>query len=125
MDGRRCFRQSQISAGCSYTATVRHSPTSISAESTHRNLIEDMRIGYAPGGCLRRWLTQLGYSLQSQRHAGLVTSAGYDAYTHRIVFPLEGNLYGRSLSVTAPPHRFLPAPRVAFTHGTKPGYIQR
>src|SRR3989475_9714787 len=28
--------------------------------------------------------------------------------TRRIVFPLEGNLYGRSLSVTAPPHRFLP-----------------
>jgi len=28
--------------------------------------------------------------------------------TRIIVFPLEGNLYGRSLSVTAPPHRFLP-----------------
>jgi hypothetical protein len=27
---------------------------------------------------------------------------------HRIVFPLEGNLYGRSLSDAAPPHRFLP-----------------
>jgi DNA primase len=26
----------------------------------------------------------------------------------RIVFPLEGNLYGRSLSPSAPPHRFLP-----------------
>jgi len=71
-------------------------------------LIEEMRIGYAPGGCLRRWLTQLGYPLQSQLHAGLVTSAGYDAYTHRIVFPLEGNLYGRSLSTAAPAHRFLP-----------------
>jgi len=71
-------------------------------------LIEEMRIGYAPGGCLRRWLTQLGYPLQSQRHAGLVTSAGYDAYIHRIVFPLEGNLYGRSLSTAAPAHRFLP-----------------
>lgn len=71
-------------------------------------LIEEMRIGYAPGGCLRRWLTQLGYALQSQRQAGLVTSAGYDSYTHRIVFPLEGNLYGRSLSTAAPPHRFLP-----------------
>jgi DNA primase len=71
-------------------------------------LIEEMRIGYAPGGCLRRWLTQLGYPLQSQREVGLVTSAGYDAYTHRIVFPLEGNLYGRSLSMAAPPHRFLP-----------------
>ena len=71
-------------------------------------LIEHMRIGYAPGGCLRGWLTQLGYPLQVLRQAGLVTGAGYDAYTHRIVFPLEGNLYGRSLSVTAPPHRFLP-----------------
>jgi hypothetical protein len=26
----------------------------------------------------------------------------------RIVFPLEGNLYGRSISAAAPPHRFLP-----------------
>jgi DNA primase len=25
-----------------------------------------------------------------------------------LVFPLEGNLYGRSLSAAAPPHRFLP-----------------
>jgi DNA primase len=33
---------------------------------------------------------------------------GYDAYVRRIVFPLEGNLYGRSLSPAAPPHRFLP-----------------
>jgi DNA primase len=38
----------------------------------------------------------------------LVNAAGYDAYVHRIVFPLEGNLYGRSLSASAPPHRFLP-----------------
>ena len=71
-------------------------------------LIEQMRIGYAPGGCLRSWLTQLGYPLQALRQAGLVTGAGYDAYIHRIVFPLEANLYGRSLSVTAPAHRFLP-----------------
>lgn len=27
---------------------------------------------------------------------------------HRIVFPLEGNLYERSISASAPPHRFLP-----------------
>ncbi|SPE29361.1 hypothetical protein SBA3_1550013 [Candidatus Sulfopaludibacter sp. SbA3] len=51
---------------------------------------------------------QLGHSLQTLRQAGLVTASGYDAYTHRIVFPLENNLYGRSLSATAPPHRFLP-----------------
>jgi DNA primase len=71
-------------------------------------LIEHMRIGYAPGGCLRGWLTQLGYPLSALRQAGLVSAAGYDTYMHRIVFPLEGNLYGRSISASAPPHRFLP-----------------
>ncbi len=72
-------------------------------------LIEQMRIGYAPGGgCLRRWLTLLGYPLPALRQAALVTAVGYDAFMHRIVFPLEGNLYGRSISPSAPPHRFLP-----------------
>ena len=71
-------------------------------------LIEHMRIGYAPGGCLRGWLTQLGYPLSVLREAGLVSAVGYDTYMHRIVFPLEGNLYGRSISASAPPHRFLP-----------------
>jgi DNA primase len=71
-------------------------------------LIEHMRIGYAPGGCLRGWLTQLGYPLPALCQAGLLTGAGYDAYVRRIVFPLEDNLYGRSLSAAAPPHRFLP-----------------
>jgi transposase InsO family protein len=68
--------------------------------------IELMRIGYAPGGCLRGWLTQLGHPLPTLRQAGLETSMGYDAYVRRIVFPLEGNLYGRSLSAAAPPHHF-------------------
>jgi DNA primase len=71
-------------------------------------LIEHMGIGYAPGGCLRGWLMELGYPLTALRQAGLVTAVGYDAYTHRIVFPMEGNLYGRSISASAPPHRFLP-----------------
>lgn len=71
-------------------------------------LIEHMQVGYAPGGCLRAWLMQLGYSLQTLRQAGLVTASGYDAYRHRVVFPLDGNLYGRSLSAAVPPHRFLP-----------------
>ncbi len=70
--------------------------------------IELMRIGYAPGGCLRGWMTQLGHPLTTLHQAGLVTHLGYDAYVRRIVFPLEGNLYGRSLSAAAPPHRFLP-----------------
>jgi DNA primase len=71
-------------------------------------LVERMRIGYAPGGCLRGWLTQLGYSRQALRQAGLMTATGYDTYSHRIVFPLDGNLYGRSLSAAVSPHRFLP-----------------
>ena len=74
-------------------------------------VIEQMRIGYAPGGCLRAWLTELGYPLHVLRQAGLVTASGYDCYRHRVVFPLEGNLYGRSLSAAAPPHRFLPGPK--------------
>jgi DNA primase len=71
-------------------------------------LIERMRIGYAPGGCLRSRLMQLGYPLAALHQAGLITAVGYDAYVNRIVFPLEGNLYGRSISPSAPPHRFLP-----------------
>jgi DNA primase len=71
-------------------------------------VIEHMRIGYAPGGCLRGWLTQLGYPVDALRQAGLVNASGYDTYAHRVVFPLDGNLYGRSLSTAAPPHRFLP-----------------
>jgi DNA primase len=71
-------------------------------------LIEHMRIGYAPGGGLRGWLMQMGHPLQVLRQSGLVTAVGFDAYRHRLVFPLEGNLYGRSISASAPPHRFLP-----------------
>jgi DNA primase len=71
-------------------------------------LIELMRVGYAPGGCLRGWLMQLGHSLPALRQSGLVTAAGYDAYIRRIVFPLGENLYGRSISASAPAHRFLP-----------------
>jgi DNA primase len=54
-----------------------------------KELVEHMRIGYAPGGCLRGWLMQLGFPVEILRQAGLVTGAGYDAYIHRIVFPLE------------------------------------
>jgi hypothetical protein len=84
-----------------------------------------MRIGYAPGGGLRGWLMPLGHPLQALRQSGLVTAVGYDAYRHRLVFPLEGNLYGRSISAAAPPHRFLPVPRVACTPGSKSGAIRK
>ena len=70
-------------------------------------VIEELRIGYAPGRCLRAWLTSLGYPLAALQQAGLVNIDGYDTFSHRIVFPLEGNLYGRSIGA-AVPHRFLP-----------------
>src|SRR5882724_2902273 len=70
-------------------------------------LVEQMRIGYAPGRCLRAWLMSMGYALRDLRQAGVVTLEGFDAFAHRIVFPLDTNLYGRSIG-KAYPHRFLP-----------------
>jgi len=73
----------------------------------HAELIEQLRIGYAPGRCMRASLTSLGYPLKSLQQAGLVNAEGHDTYSHRIVFPLECNLYGRSVGA-AFPHMFLP-----------------
>ena len=70
--------------------------------------IEHMRIGYAPGHCLRSWLTQLGYPLSVLQQAGLINAAGHDSYIRCIVFPLESNLYGRSIRSSPVLHRFMP-----------------
>jgi DNA primase len=70
-------------------------------------LVERMRIGYAPGRCLRAWLMSMGYALRDLQQAGVVTLEGFDTFAHRIVFPLDANLYGRSIG-NACPHRFLP-----------------
>ena len=76
------------------------------------NLIEELRIGYAPGGNLRRHLADLGYSLDLLLRAGLINSQGRDALCRRIIFPCYEhshvtNLYGRSIGA-AFPHRLLP-----------------
>ena len=76
-------------------------------------LIQELRIGYAPGGSLRRYLTAQGYSCDLLRRFGLVNRQGYDAFYRRVVFPCHQNgrvvnLYGRSIVTSAPPHRFLP-----------------
>ena len=78
-------------------------------------LIDELRIGYAPGGNLRRHLTDQGYSLESLQRAGLVNLQGCDAFYRRVVFPCRQdtqvvNLYGRSIGAAAP-HRFLPGPK--------------
>ena len=71
-------------------------------------VVEHMRIGYAPGRCLRSWLTQLGYPLSVLQQAGLINAAGYDSYIRCIVFPLESNLYGRTVRSSPILHRFMP-----------------
>ena len=78
-------------------------------------LIQELRIGYAHGGNLRRHLTAQGFSFALLQRAGLVSRQGFDAFYHRVVFPCcqDGrvvNLYGRSFG-TAFPHRFLPGSR--------------
>ena len=75
-------------------------------------LIQELQMGYAPGGSLRRHLLAQGYSLDLLRRTGLVNPQGHDALYQRVVFPCcqDGrivNLYGRSIG-TAFAHRFLP-----------------
>ena len=74
--------------------------------------IQELRIGYAPGGSLRRHLTVQGYSCALLQRLGLLNSQGCDAFYRRIIFPCchSGrviNLYGRSITA-AVAHRFLP-----------------
>lgn len=77
--------------------------------------IQELHIGYAPGGCLRRHLTAQGHACDLLQHLGLLNTRGCDAFYQRIIFPCcQGerviNLYGRSI-LTAFPHRFLPGLR--------------
>jgi DNA primase len=75
-------------------------------------VIQELRIGYAPGGSLRRHLTAQGYSCDLLQRLGLLNSQGCDAFYRRVIFPCcQGgrvvNLYGRSVAA-AFAHRFLP-----------------
>src|SRR6516225_9914536 len=65
-------------------------------------ILDELKVGYAPGRCLRHWLISLGYSITEIQQAGLVNAAGLDTFSHRVVFPLEANLYGRSIGHAAP-----------------------
>ncbi len=50
-------------------------------------LIEELGIGYAPGGNLRRHLAALGYSFDLLLDIGLINSQGRDAFCRRVIFP--------------------------------------
>ena len=75
-----------------------------------RAVIERMRVGYAPGACLRAYLTRRGYSRQTLLASGLVDERGRDTFFRCLTFPLveAGTLYGRSLGNGIGRHRFLP-----------------
>jgi DNA primase len=64
--------------------------------------IQELRIGYAPGGSLRWHLTTQGYSCDLLQRLGLLNPQGHDAFYRRITFPCYQservvNLYGRSI----------------------------
>ncbi len=75
-------------------------------------LIEELGIGYAPGGNLRRHLAAWCCSFDELLEIGLINHHGRDAFCRRVIFPCRQqgqivNLYGRSIG-TAFPHRLLP-----------------
>src|SRR5713101_4419691 len=77
--------------------------------------IEELGIGYAPGGNLHRHLATLGYSFHLLLEIGLINHHGRDAFCRRVIFPCRQhgqivNLYGRSIGA-AFPHRLLPRPK--------------
>src|SRR5215469_12121061 len=74
--------------------------------------IQDLHIGYASGGSLRRHLTAQGYSCDLLQRLGLLNTKGCDALYRRVIFPCRQsgrtvNLYGRSITAGVA-HRFLP-----------------
>jgi DNA primase len=73
-------------------------------------LIEHLRIGYAPGACLRAHLLRQGYPRQALLNCGLIDCCGRDRFFRSLTFPLPEahNLYGRSLVSDAFRHHFLP-----------------
>src|SRR5499427_7486815 len=75
-------------------------------------LIEELGIGYAPGGKLRRHLATWCGSFDQLLEIGLINRHGRDAFCRRVTFPCRQhghivNLYGRSIGA-AFPHRLLP-----------------
>jgi hypothetical protein len=80
--------------------------------------IDRMRIGYAPGGCLRAYLEDLGYARAAMVSSGLIDAQGRDRLWRAITFPLAeaASIYGRHTFGTKHDpavgrHRFLARPK--------------
>lgn len=78
-----------------------------------REIVERMRIGYAPGGCLRAYLRGLGYSRTAMVSSGLVDGQGRDRLWRAITFPIAetASMYGRHTNPADGRHRFLTRPK--------------
>lgn len=77
-------------------------------------VIAQLRIGYAPGACLRAGLEDRGYARAQWERCGLIDARGRDRFWRCLTFPMEdaGNLYGRAIDDgRAPRHWFLPRPK--------------
>lgn len=85
-------------------------------------VIAHMRIGYAPGACLRAYLERLGHARQSLLAAGLIDARHRDAFFRCLTFPLPcaRNLYGRALGNCLCRHRFLPGSKGGLYGWEKP-----
>ncbi len=76
------------------------------------NFIDSYRFGFAPGGGLRKHLSQ--YSLADLQEIGLVNHEGRDFFWNRIIIPVYGrdgeiiNLVGRALDNALPKYLRLP-----------------
>lgn len=76
-------------------------------------IVERMRIGFAPGACLRGHLARLGYPSHAMRQAGFIDALGRDRLFRCLAFPLQQtrNFYGRSIDSSGWKHRFLAGPK--------------
>ncbi len=78
-----------------------------------QEIVDRMRIGYAPGGCLRAYLQGLGYSFAAMVSSGFIDTQGRDRMWRALTFPLAetANLYGRHTDPAGGRHRFLARPK--------------
>ena len=76
-------------------------------------IVERMRIGYAPGGCLREYLQDLGYARAEMVSNGLIEVHGRDRLWRAITFPIAetASMYGRHIDPADGRHRYLPRPK--------------
>lgn len=76
-------------------------------------IVEEMGIGWAPGGCLRAYLQDVGYSRATMVSSGLIDRQGRDCLWRAITFPVAetGSMYGRHTNPSDGRHRFLARPK--------------